>query len=230
MVSLYVVVEGQTEQTFVDTVLGPHLLSKGIVAHAPLVQRRRSGVIYRGGVTNFPPVGNTIPNLTRQHTRPGVYFSSMLDLDKYPTDAPGWDDAKSMSPPRRRAEHLETALSGHISDHRFIPYIQVHEFEALLFTDPQWLAFSFPSQQAAIESLVTVAGQFASPEDINDSEQTAPSKRIIAAIPDYDYRKPTAGPQTAELIGLPAIRAKCPHFNAWVEKLERLAAPTTSPA
>ena len=230
MVTLYVVVEGQTEQTFVDTVLGPHMLSRGIVAHAPLVQRRRGGVIYRGGVTNSPPVANTIRNLTRQHSRPGVYFSSMLDLYKYPTDAPGWDDAKVLSPPRRRAEQLETALAGHISDQRFIPYIQVHEFEALLFTDPACLEFSFPTQKHAIDTLVLVAAQFATPEDINDSEQTAPSKRIIAAIPDYDYRKPTAGPQTAELIGLPAIRAKWPHFNAWVEKLELLAAPTTSQA
>lgn len=228
MVTLYIVVEGQTEQTFVDTVLGPHLLAKGVQAHAPLVQRRSRGAVYRGGVTTFPPVGNTIRNLARQHARPGVFFSSMLDLYKYPSDAPGWDDAKAMTPARRRAEHLQDALAAYISDHRFIPYLQVHEFEALLFTEPQWLEFSFPSQKTAVDTLVAVAVQFASPEDINDSEQTAPSKRIIAAIPDYDSRKPTAGPQTAELIGLPAIRAKCPHFDAWVGKLEQLAAPSTT--
>ncbi len=229
MVTLYVVVEGQTEQTFVGTVLAPHLMALGVYVHAKLVARRRGGVIHRGGVTTFPPVGNTIRNLTRQHTRPGVYFSTMLDLYKYPTDAPGWDDSKALTPPRRRAEHLQDALAAHVSDHRFIPYLQVHEYEALLFTDPQWLAFSFPSQKAAVDTLVAVAAQFASPEDINDSEQTAPSKRIIAVIPDYDSRKTTAGPQTAELIGLPAIRAKCPHFGTRVKKLEGLVAPTTTP-
>lgn len=227
MFTLYVVVEGQTEQTFVDTVLGPHLLARGIIATAPLVQRRRSGVIYRGGVTNFPPVANTLQNLMKQHTRAGCFFSSMLDLYKYPTDAPGWAEAKSLTPPRRRAESLQTALGEHISDHRFVPYIQLHEYEALLFTDPKCLELHFPNRPDAIQRLVAVASQFPSPEDINESEQTAPSKRIIAEIPDYEDLKTTAGPQTAELIGLPAIRARCPHFNAWVERLESLAVPPT---
>lgn len=224
MLTLYVAVEGQTEQTFVDTVLGPHLLARGIIATEPLVQRRRGGVIYRGGVTNFPPVENTLRNLLKQHTRPGCFFSSMLDLYRYPTDAPGWDEAKTLAPPRRRAEHLQAALGEHISDYRFVPYIQLHEYEALLFTDPKCLELHFPNHSDAIQRLVAVAGQFSSPEDINDSEQTAPSKRIIAELPEYEDLKTTSGPQTAELIGLPALRAKCPHFNAWVERLERLAA------
>jgi hypothetical protein len=225
MLWLYIVVEGQTEQTFVDTVLGPHLLAQGIIASGKLVARRRGGVFYRGGVTNFPPVANTIRNLTKEHSRrAGVFFSTMLDLYKYPTDAPGWEEAKSLAPPRRRAEHLQAALGEHISDPRFVPYIQLHEYEALLFTDPKCLELHFPNHSDAIQRLMAVAGQFSSPEDINDSEQTAPSKRIMVELPGYEDLKTTAGPQTAELIGLPAIRAKCPHFNAWVERLERLAA------
>ena len=68
-----------------------------------------------------------------------------------------------------------------------------------------------------------IADDARSPERIDDGEHTAPSKRIIAQFPEYEGSKVRVGSQMAERIGLETIRSQCPHFRAWVERLERLA-------
>ncbi|HTG16388.1 MAG TPA: DUF4276 family protein [Blastocatellia bacterium] len=69
-----------------------------------------------------------------------------------------------------------------------------------------------------------IALAHASPEEIDDDAQTAPSKRIIDQFPDYAGAKRIAGPQIAANIGLEKVRSKCPHFDAWLVKLKRLGA------
>jgi hypothetical protein len=81
---------------------------------------------------------------------------------------------------------------------------------------------SFDDCDTAIEKLKTIAREFPSIEHINDGEATASSKRIISLIPDYESRKSSAGPDTAEYIGLAEIRSKCPHFNGGMNRLVRL--------
>ncbi len=59
---------------------------------------------------------------------------------------------------------------------------------------------------------------FDSPEEINDSQQTAPSKRIVGLNPGY--AKVSDGVRISQKIGLTVMRAQCPHFNEWIGKLE----------
>jgi hypothetical protein len=96
------------------------------------------------------------------------------------------------------------------------------EYEAYLFCDPTWFAYFYDDHQKEIAALKAIADGHATPELINDGQHSAPSKRIILQIPDYEDAKTVVGPQVAELIGLDVIRAKCPHFNAWLSRLEKL--------
>ena len=161
--------------------------------------------------------------MTKQEQSDGVRFTTMFDLYQLPNDFPGYEDAALHADPYLRVEALEDALANDISDPRLIPYIQLHEFEALLLSDPGKLKSQFDGSADAIARLATMAARFPSPEHINDGSTTAPSKRIISALPEYDGRKASAGPIVAEKIGLPTLRSKCAHFAEWLGKLESLA-------
>ena len=101
---------------------------------------------------------------------------------------------------------------------RFVPYVMMHEFEGLLFSDPERLGEGIgrPGLAPAFEA---IRKQFSTPEEINDSPQTAPSKRILGLVPEYE--KPLMGTLAVLEIGLDTIRQECPLFRAWVERLEQ---------
>ena len=147
----------------------------------------------------------------------------MFDLYGLPDDFPGYEAAVLQDDPYQRVQALEDALADDIDDHRFVPYIQLHEFEALLLSDPGKLGSEFIGSADGIARLATMVSRFPSPEHVNDSRDTAPSKRIIRAIPEYEGRKASAGPIVAERIGLSTMRDKCAHFAEWLAKLENLA-------
>src|SRR5262249_26641883 len=117
---------------------------------------------------------------------------------------------------------LEREFGKDIGHYRFVPHLQLHEYETLLFTDPDAFAFSFDDCGDAIASLKEIANSFESIEHINDGKKTAPSKRIIQVLPEYEHRKTDAGPDIAEYIGLQQMRKKCTHFDSWIDRLERL--------
>jgi uncharacterized protein DUF4276 len=91
-----------------------------------------------------------------------------------------------------------------------------------LFSDPTWFEYFYDRHQSQIAALKAIADRHATPELIDDGTNSAPSKRIIAELPDYEDAKAAVGPQVAELIGLDLIRKKCPHFAAWMSRLEKL--------
>ena len=147
-------------------------------------------------------------------------FTTMIDLYAYPKDAPGYRDRLS-SEPYRRVAGLERALESDIASQRFVPYIQLHEFETLLYADmSRWSTLLLDSSRE-IQQLADSVSGFSNVELIDDGETTAPSKRILGAIPRYD--KVASGALLALEIGLPTIREKCAHFNEWLSRLERLA-------
>ena len=127
----------------------------------------------------------------------------------------------------RTVDELEDLLRQHIerevgwNEERVLPYVQMHEFEGLLFSDVT--AFSaLPEIQPKTRTLLRgIREQFATPEDINDEMATAPSKRIKGLIPHY--RKGLHGPLIAAASGLDTIRAECPRFNSWITRLESLS-------
>jgi hypothetical protein len=166
---------------------------------------------------------NPISRLLAQEKGKDVTFTTMLDLYAIPTEFPGLADAEKLRHlPRKRVEVLERAFLNDIGDARFIPYIQLHEFEAYLLCDPAKFAESYPNREKEIAGLMAIALRYDSPELIDDGPESAPSKRIAAHVPDYEGAKRAIGPQVAKSIGLATIRAKCPHFHEWLARLEGL--------
>lgn len=101
---------------------------------------------------------------------------------------------------------------------RFIPYVMMYEFEALLFSDCKVFAESIGMPDIAA-TLSVIRNSFPSPEEINDSPQTAPSKRVESVVPGY--QKPLFGNVVAHAIGLDVIRAECANFSDWLLRLEQ---------
>lgn len=219
---LNVLVEGQTEEAFVAGTLAPHLSRLSVRATARCVQTgSRGGYVYRGGLSLYRQAKTDITAWMRED--PEAWLTTMFDLYKLPNSFPGNQDKALAGNPYERVEALERALSEEIASPRFIPYIQLHEFEALLLADPPKLGMYFDDCPEAVRKLAAMAASRESPELIDEGEETAPSKRIIAAIPEYRDAKKSAGPMVAGYIGLPAMRAKCKHFADWLSKLESLA-------
>ena len=217
------IVEGQTEERFVNTVLRDHFADRSIVAVAHCVttrrHRRADHLKHRGGLTTYKHARDDIRRWVREDGSGSARFTTMFDLYGLPTDFPRYADAAEVSDPYARIEILETALGEAIGDRRFIPYIQLHEFEALLFSDLQKLDTQFPDRTSEIQRLLETATELGSPEFVDDGPTTAPSKRITAAIPEYARRKASAGPIVAAKIGLPMLQSQCRHFRQWLDRL-----------
>ena len=223
---LHLVVEGQTEETYANRVLIPHLAALGVFADVRAVETgRRRGTICRGGLCQYGKLRNDLTRWMKQDDHKEVYFSTMIDLHGLAslTDRfPGWEDAGRSADPYGKVAVLESAWARDIDHYRFIPYLQLHEFEALLLASPRHLGVEFVGRDREIRELECMAAGFASPELIDDGRQPAPSKRIIAMLPQYEGLKASAGPIVAEKIGLAALRAKCRHFAEWLSRLETL--------
>ena len=215
MSRIYLLVEGQTEEAFVNELLCPHYERLGIYLY-PILVRTSPG--HRGGVVSYVKIRPQICKLCKQDA--DAYVTTLFDLYALPQDFPG--KASPAYPHagngRSKAEFLETALAADIHQRNFIPNLMVHEFEALLFVQVEAFA-QWTDDDHVLEPLRQVR-KTTLPEDINDSPDTAPSKRILAAM--AGYQKTVHGPLIACDIGLEAIRRECPHFAGWLQKIEAL--------
>jgi Domain of unknown function (DUF4276) len=220
-IRLHVTAEGQTEQTFVKNVLAPHLASYNIFADARSVltsKDKKAHREYRGGLISYQKARADIVAWLKEDRHSECRFTTMFDLYALPDDFPGYADATRLMDPYARVTSLEKAFGQDIDDSRFIPYIQLHEFEALILADPQQLDWEYLEHSEPIGKLVKMVGT-QNPELINDGFETAPSKRILKEIPEYD--KATAGVSVVHKIGLSRIQLKCSHFTEWLHKLEQ---------
>jgi len=217
---LHVLVEGQTEETFVRDVLNPHLLSFEIFVTAVLVSTKRvkSGEKFKGGVTNYPQVRREVWNLLNDTGAAAV--TTMMDYYGLPDDFPGQASLPRGRSCYERLAHLENSFQTDIGHRSFIPYLSLHEFEALLLVMPSVIEETV-SGKSAVESLTREVAGFASPEEVNDGAETHPAARICRALPSYQKR--LHGPVIAARIGLAAIRERCAHFNDWLLRLEKLS-------
>jgi hypothetical protein len=224
MARLLVHVEGQTEEAFVNEVLGEYLISLGYQdVSARLAGNPRK---QRGGIRSWQGAKwDVLQHLKEDRT---AIHATMVDYYGMPHDWPGRAGAPRRASTSAKAERVETALVADITGamgpgfdpRRFIPLVMMHEFEALLFSDPERFA-----RETGRENLSTnfraIRDEFESPEDINDSPETAPSKRIKRIFPGYE--KPLFGVLAAIGIGLETIRQACPHFDDWLGRLEALS-------
>ncbi|HAH47708.1 DUF4276 family protein [Gimesia sp.] len=222
MKELYVFCEGPTEQGFCQQVLRPFLFpqSEGIIHTILIANSRKRNVISRGGIRKYAPLRNDIINTLNQHQRSNVHFTTLFDLYALPPDFPGKAiQQRNPHDPHPYVAALETALGEDIGDHRFLPYLQLHEYETLLFADVNSFQYAFENCDEEIAQLQAIVDDHQSVEHINDGPQTAPSKRIIQIFPRYYGLKTSAGPDIAEYTGINQLRAKCPHFNQWFTTL-----------
>jgi len=217
---LNIVVEGHTEEEFANEVLKPHLSRFSVEVSARMLSHRRErSRKYKGGLLKFKFLRQDVDLWMREDRSDEAHFTTMVDLYGYPSDAPRYDDAKNL-PPYDKVQLLEQGLAESFNNTRFIPYIQLHEFETILYADlGKWPDY-FLGQQNAVDSLAATVASFDSIELINDDERTAPSKRILHHFPEYD--KAVAGNVLAIAIGLSTIRDKCAHFDMWLKSLENL--------
>lgn len=165
---------------------------------------------------------NDLQRWMREDQNAEAHFTTRMDFYALPNDFPEYEQALRHTDPFQAVADLERAFKDDIDHHHFIPYIQLHEFEALLFCDPLQFEHLYLDQAREIQNLVSIAKQFQTPEHIDRGQETAPSKRIITQIPEYESQKAFAGSIVAEAIGLDVLRSKCAHFNDWISDIENL--------
>jgi hypothetical protein len=222
-VRLYITLEGQAEKEFADRTLKPHLAGYAVeVRPRVVVTNRKLGK--RGGVLDFNKIRGDICRLIKEDRHDEARFTTMVDLYALPAEFPGWAEARQRTRPVERVTVLEAALKTEFAEPRFIPFIQLHEFEALLYCDLGELQKRIANSTAGIAALSKdVRGL--EPEEINEGATTAPSQRILRHIPIYAWNKVRVGAPAAAAIGLHKLRQKCPHFGGWVTQLEALGTP-----
>jgi hypothetical protein len=223
---IYIVVEGQTEQTFVRDVLAPWISGRGIFLYPVLIGKPG----HKGGAICFDRAKGDIKNFLRQ--RGNIYISTMFDYFRIDSDWPGKTDVEKQLQNGtaltiiQKVKTLEDATRAKIAEElpecnaerRFIPYIEMHDFEALLFSNAEVLAAKLGIDAATIKEILRKYPD--GPEAINDDPTKAPSKRLEAL--KAGYRKVVMGKTISEAIGIQTMREKCIHFNDWLTKLENL--------
>ncbi len=226
MTRLLIIVEGQTEEDFVGRLLAPHLYGYGYLAVNSRLMGKQRARRRRGGIRPWPEARRDIINHLRAD--PGIIVSTFVDYYGLPSDRlGGWSGRAEAGhlPPPAKGDHVERAMLADVVNEmgqgfnpdRFLPYVMMHEFEAMLFSDRQAFARAIDHVELA-EPFQKVMDSFDTPEEINDSPETAPSKRISTLLPGY--QKPLLGVVAATAIGLPVIREECPHFGNWLSGLE----------
>jgi hypothetical protein len=221
MKRIFVVVEGETEERFLRRVVYNHFIVNGIhIEPQQWITNKKIGA--KGGGSNFDIVENHIKRVvSRYRNDSSVYISTMIDLYAFPRQGNTIYDehVSKLTNGKDKVLLLQQMLRDRIAHRNFISYVQFYEYETLLLTNPGAFTTFYTDKIEEIESLKhEIAGL--KPEEINESPEGAPSKRIIRHIPKYEKQKTTAGVTIAEKIGLSAIRKACPHFNEWITTLE----------
>ena len=220
MTRIHVICEGQTEETFIKEVVDPQFSPQGIYLLPSIIGRPG----HKGGNIRFQRLFTDVrAYLLRDDS---CYCTTFFDFYGLPTSFPGRQEASQKPSAQAKAQTVIDALGQAVAEklgsdttRRFIPYIQMHEFEGLLFSDPTSLASEL-GPEGLEETFQAIRSEFATPEEINDDRETAPSKRIQRFY--RQYQKPMHGSLAALEMGLDVIREECPLFDQWLQSLEEL--------
>ena len=226
---LLVHVEGVTELSFVNEVLAPHLQRGGYASVAGRLIGSRAARRQRGGGVPWPSVRDGIVQHLKEDRQ--ACATTMVDYYGMPQGGqrawPGRAEASAHAPARRAvfvqgavAEDIRRHMGTGFDTRRFVPYVSLHEFEALLFSDSKRFADSigYPHVARLMEAILA---EFGDPEAIDDSQATAPSKRILQLLPSY--QKVAMGAMAVQHIGLSTVRRRCANFGDWLRRLEAAA-------
>ncbi|WP_087138287.1 DUF4276 family protein [Elizabethkingia meningoseptica] len=214
MKRVIIICEGETEREFCQNVLAPHLIHHDIHIQAPLIKKTM------GGIVKWEILKKEIETHLQE---PNAIVTTFIDYyglyQKY--SFPNWEEAEKIADKNARMDFLENAMKMSIADtirHRYIPYLQLHEFEGLLFNDIQIFHEQVPKAElVGLAELEKTFEDYDNPEMINNSKLTSPSHRLKRIIKGYN--KPLYGHYFAEAIGINRIREKSPRFNEWINKI-----------
>jgi hypothetical protein len=214
-----VLVEGATEQRFVKQVLGPYMADRRVYMTSIILSKPGQ----KGGDVKFARARNDIEKHLKQ--RRDTWITLLIDYYGIREDWPGYKASKLHTDHKRKAQimyddtakEVQHLFPGQNPATHFIPYVSMHETEALYFSDPAFLADMLGVSQKKVDKILSECGE---PEKINDNNQTAPSKRLEAL--SEQFKKTSTGIMIAAEIGIPKMRTACPLFDAWLSKLESL--------
>jgi hypothetical protein len=119
-------------------------------------------------VTNWDQIKRDLRNLLGDTNTAGI--TTLIDYYGLPKDVPGMSTRKGS--PIARVTHVEKTIADHFNDRRLRPFLMLHEFEAMLFTNIKKWEHRF-DDAAAIARLKNDVADLA-PEEINEASQTAP--------------------------------------------------------
>ena len=214
MKRLIIICEGQTEVEFCKNVLLKHFSIKEIVIYSPLIKKSGGGIV----------PWSTLKKQIELHLKEkDVFVTTFIDYygipDKY--NYPNWQESKKIVDKNLRMDFLEQAMQDAINHKRYIPYIQLHEFEGLLFNNIEVFDQNFNSTELNTrQEIVQILSTYPNPELINDNPKSIPSKRLEKLISGYS--KIVFGTIIAEEIGLTNMRRKSPRFHNWINTLENI--------
>lgn len=231
MARVLIHVEGETEENFVNAVLRPHLHTLGYQSVGARIIGNARQRDRRGGIRPWHSVHRDVVRHLKEDL--GCLSTTMVDYYGLPAVGegawPGRRDANNQ-PFADKVRAVQGAMHedicGRMPDgfdgRRFVPFVMMHEFEGLLFSDCS--AFSKGIGKPELEEkLRAIRNQFNNPEEINDSPTTAPSKRVVDLVPDY--QKPLFGALAAMDVGIDAICRECPNFRVWIDQLRSWVTP-----
>jgi hypothetical protein len=218
MKRIIIICEGETEREFCNTILSPHFFARKILLQAPLIKKSM------GGIVKWAELKKQISMHLKNDT--SAFVTTLIDYyglySKY--QFPRWAEAEMEPNKSLRMDVLEQAMKEDFDESlrfRFVPYIQLHEFEGLLFNNIDVFHEQIPENElVGLDELIATFSQYSNPEMINSKKETSPSHRLERII--LGYNKIVYGSILAEAIGLNEIRAKSPRFGCWLANLEDL--------
>jgi len=216
MKKITIICEGYSELAFCKDILEPHLKKFEIQLYYELTSQSKDG-----GITKWANIKNQIVKIYDEDNE--MVISTFLDyygINKS-LKFPKWAEAEVTADKTQRMEVLEKAMYEDVEDKiKFIPYIQLHEYEALVFSNYDAFELLYDAQDANLAALKQICTTYPNPEDINNIKVTAPSNRLKENI--NRYNKIQSGIELIKIIGLETLRNKYPMLNDWIISLEEI--------
>ena len=218
MKRIIIICEGQTEQSFCKTNLQPYFQAKGIHIQSPLIKHSRGGIVK----------WSILKQQIKIHLKTDISAFVTTFIDYYGLYAkysfPNWKESEKIQDRNLRMDNLEKGMYEDLNEdirYRFIPYLQLHEFEGLLFNNINIIYSQIPPDDiVGKKELEKTFEDYDNPEMINNVRETSPSHRLKRIIKGYN--KVVYGDILAEAIGLQRIRNKSPRFNNWINILKNI--------
>jgi len=214
MKKVLILVEGQTEERFVKVTLYNYLFKQGVLVIPCIIETKevKSGPNFKGGINSYKKIKGDLRKLLRDTS--ATVVTTMIDYYGLPSDFPVFNQGGDCY---SKVESAEEAFAQDINNDKFLPYLQLHEFEGLLFSAPEEISNTMDTSGRSITRVQSIRNGFNSPEEINDGIQTHPSERILALFPNYN--KPFHGELISSRIGVDQLLIDCSHFSQWIKKL-----------